>query len=62
MLDFLDSTCGGTGTLYCYCGGDNCVCELNGEMDCDGCRDCQDCDDADDDYEDNEWLSGTIPG
>ncbi len=38
---FLDETCGGTGALYCYCGGDQCVCHFHGETQCDGCEDCQ---------------------
>lgn len=46
----LDHTCGGSGVLYCYCGGDFCVCHYHGEVDCDGCADCTDFDD-DDDYD-----------
>jgi hypothetical protein len=51
----LDSTCGGTGSLNCYCGGDQCVCHFHGETDCPGCEDCLDPDDyydEDDYYED----------
>ena len=29
--------CQGLGSVSCYCGGDNCVCEHNGEMDCPSC-------------------------
>jgi hypothetical protein len=38
---FLDATCGGSGTLHCYCGGDLCVCHNHGEQDCPGCPDCR---------------------
>jgi hypothetical protein len=41
----LETQCGGMGWLDCYCGGDLCVCTLNGGTDCDGCPDCED-DDA----------------
>lgn len=44
---FLDDTCGGTGTLYCHCGGDQCCCHHHGETDCPGCEDCRDFDDDD---------------
>lgn len=50
----LDETCGGTGTLHCYCGGDMCVCHHHGEIDCPGCDEC--CADGEDedleDYDD----------
>lgn len=36
----LDRTCGGSGALYCNCGGDLCVCHWHGEAECDGCEDC----------------------
>lgn len=45
--DGLDETCGGSGVLHCYCGGDLCVCHNHGEVQCDGCPDC----DFDDDHE-----------
>ena len=32
--------CGGTGTVECLCGGDQCVCHNHGEVECDGCEDC----------------------
>ena len=38
----LDDTCGGMGVLYCYCGGDLCVCHNHGEVPCAGCEDCED--------------------
>jgi hypothetical protein len=42
--------CGGSGYYVCYCGGDLCVCENYGEIECDGCDDClRDEDDYDDD-------------
>ena len=43
----LDDRCGGSGTLYCYCGGDLCVCHNHGEVECFGCPDCEDADDYD---------------
>lgn len=43
---FLDETCGGTGILYCYCGGDQCYCHHHGETDCPGCDDCREFDDV----------------
>lgn len=50
----LDETCGGTGSLVCYCGGDQCVCHHHGETDCPGCEDCETDDDSyyDDDPDD----------
>jgi hypothetical protein len=49
--------CGGTGHLYCHCGGDLCVCHHHGqEIECPGCPDCRydgdgdDGDDGDDGY------------
>ena len=30
-------TCGNTGSLNCFCGGDLCVCENNGEYPCPDC-------------------------
>ncbi len=47
MFD-LEESCAGTGYLNCFCGGDNCVCHMNGGMPCDGCADCRDDDDDDD--------------
>ncbi len=41
----IDATCGGLGTIYCECGGDQCVCHWHGEIDCDGCDDCVEADD-----------------
>ena len=37
----LDMRCGGFGILYCYCGGDFCVCANRGEIECPGCPDCE---------------------
>lgn len=45
--------CGGTGTLHCYCGGDQCVCHNHGEVECDGCEDCDVGDGFEDDYDDD---------
>lgn len=39
----LDEGCAGTGFLNCFCGGDLCVCDLNGGVECDGCEDCDWC-------------------
>lgn len=47
----LDESCGGSGVLYCHCGGDLCVCHHHGEIECDGCEDCEDCEDDDGDDE-----------
>jgi hypothetical protein len=44
----LDDDCGGTGVLYCWCGGDLCVCHNHGETPCFGCEECEG--DDDDDY------------
>lgn len=41
----LDESCGGSGELHCYCGGDFCVCHFHGSTECDGCPDCTDDDD-----------------
>lgn len=38
--DGLESGCGGSGVLHCYCGGDLCVCHNHGEVECPGCEDC----------------------
>lgn len=38
-MDDLEETCGGTGALNCFCGGDFCACGLE-EMLCYGCEDC----------------------
>lgn len=53
--DFADQTCGGLGELYCYCGGDLCVCHNHGATDCPGCADCEPDDDDDDDYDDFDY-------
>lgn len=39
--------CQNTGSLDCYCGGDLCVCENNGEYECPYCHG-----DVDDEYDD----------
>lgn len=39
--EFLESLCGGDRVLYCYCGGDLCVCHNHGEVECPGCVDCE---------------------
>ena len=43
----LVDSCGGSGTIHCYCGGDFCVCHNHGEIECPGCPDCER---DDDDY------------
>ncbi len=40
-IDDSDDTCGGLGYIECYCGGDNCVCDWNGEIPCGGCDQCE---------------------
>ena len=50
----LDRTCGGLGTLNCYCGGDLCVCHHHGSIDCDGCEDCE----SEDDYDNDGFEDG----
>ena len=40
MFSDLEEGCGGTGFLNCFCGGDLCVCDLNGVVECDSCEDC----------------------
>lgn len=32
--------CDGSGIIYCYCGGDMCVCHWHGEVECAGCDLC----------------------
>jgi hypothetical protein len=44
--DHGDSSCGGSGTITCYCGGDLCVCHNHGYFECPGCPDCEDDDDG----------------
>lgn len=49
-MSCLSDTCGGSGTLNCLCGGDQCVCHWHGEIECPGCADCEgDEEDYDDD-------------
>ena len=45
--------CGGHGYIPCYCGGDNCVCGNDGEIECDGCVDCEP-DDIDDEWHEED--------
>ena len=46
--------CGGSGVLYCECGGDSlCVCHNHGEVECPGCEDCEL---DDDDYDDGPFY------
>lgn len=35
--EFWCEECHNTGSVECYCGGDLCVCEYNGEMPCPCC-------------------------
>lgn len=49
--DGLDQSCGGGGVLYCWCGGDFCVCHHHGEIECPGCDECE----HDEDAEYQEW-------
>lgn len=54
--DCLDESCGGSGELNCYCGGDLCVCHNHGSVECPGCEDCEGIDDDgySDDYSEDE--------
>ena len=47
-------TCGGTGYIPCFCGGDGCCCHHHGGIECDGCDDCAE---YDDEYEEF-WDAG----
>lgn len=38
--DGLEASCGGSGVLNCFCGGDFCCCGNMGEVECYGCADC----------------------
>lgn len=51
--DLIDNSCGGTGTLHCYCGGDLCICHHHGETECQGCEECG-FGEPDGDYDDDE--------
>lgn len=57
--DGLEASCGGSGELNCYCGGDFCVCHHHGEAQCWGCGDCMaEVDDeppCDDEEDDGPW-------
>ncbi len=55
----VSETCGGLGTLYCYCGGDFCICHNHHEVECDGCQDCEDeADFGDVDFDDDGRYIG----
>ena len=54
----LEDGCGGSGTLHCTCGGDQCVCHHHGETDCGGCDDCEFDDGFDLDWDDEDDLDG----
>lgn len=45
----LEEGCGGTGSINCFCGGDQCVCHHHGDLECFGCEDCQE-------DEEDGWL------
>lgn len=62
--DGLRQRCGGTGTLECNCGGDQCYCGNFGEAECFGCPDCEGERDEDWDYPDDDKyddLANTDP-
>lgn len=48
--DVFSKGCGGTRSLNCYCGGDQCVCHHHGEVECPGCDECG----IDDDWGDDD--------
>lgn len=57
---YLEEGCAGTGYLHCFCGGDFCVCQLHGGMDCPGCEECREYDERQDEdfyYDDEEPLA-----
>jgi hypothetical protein len=60
-LDFSPGWCAhcqNTGHVNCYCGGDLCICENNGEEPCpfcDGTGDDFYCDDVEEGYDAGEW-------
>lgn len=46
-----DDGCNGTGSINCYCGGEQCVCHHHGEYECPGCEDCEG-----GEYGDYDWF------
>jgi hypothetical protein len=51
----LEDGCNGTGSVNCFCGGDQCVCHFHGETECPGCKDCEWGEDEwDDDYDEED--------
>jgi len=50
-------TCHNTGYVNCYCGGDLCICENNGEEECPSCGGDFVCDafDVDEGFDAGEW-------
>lgn len=55
---YLERSCGGTGQLTCFCGGDFCVCHNHGSDECFGCDDCDGDDEHgwyDDEFEYENW-------
>lgn len=53
----LERSCGGTGELHCYCGGDMCCCHFHGGIECEGCPDCDPDDEQWDDDGHDDWIS-----
>lgn len=47
----LEESCGGTGYVHCFCGGDLCACHNHGETECPGCDECEEFEDEHDDYD-----------
>lgn len=60
--DAFRRTCGGIRTLYCRCGGDQCMCHHHGEVECPGCDDCECDDDGADDWDAEELPDHDIGG
>lgn len=52
--------CCNTGWMNCYCGGDQCYCENQGEMECPHCDDWNGADDEDDEYWDDDKRNHPI--
>lgn len=51
------SECQNTGFVECYCGGDLCICENNGEEPCPACGGASEfvCDDIEEGFDAGEW-------
>lgn len=50
LIQELEESCGGTGYLNCFCGGDFCTCGIE-EFPCGGCEDCNYGEGPDEEYD-----------